>query len=120
MPQLAAPSTSSFDAVGGASPEANNEAVAALAGLHPSTDLLLAEWRNSPYRPCHYVAIDRANQCVVLAIRWEWKLSWEGWESGGLLGEGWFVPCCRGSLQVVGLVSDLAAAPLLLPACPHH
>lgn len=76
-----------FDAVGGVSAEANNEAVAALAGLDlGGGDLIMAEWRNSPYRPCHYVAIDRANGVVVLAV--------------------------RGSLQVGDLLSDLAAAPM--------
>lgn len=58
----------SFDAVGGVSAEANNESVAALAGIAVE-DILLAEWRNSPYRPCHYVAIDQANQCIVVSIR---------------------------------------------------
>jgi len=59
----------SFDAVGGVSVEANNESVAALAGISPE-DIVMAEWRNSPYRPCHYVAIDQANQCIVISIRW--------------------------------------------------
>lgn len=58
----------SFDAVGGVSVEANNEAVGALAGIDLD-DILMAQWRNSTYRPCHYVAIDRANQCVVVSIR---------------------------------------------------
>lgn len=48
--------------------EANNEAVGALAGIDPA-DILLSQWRNYTYRPCHYVAIDRANQCVVVAVR---------------------------------------------------
>ncbi|PSC76092.1 Sn1-specific diacylglycerol lipase beta [Micractinium conductrix] len=74
-----------FDAVGGVSVEANNESVAALAGIPPE-DILMAEWRNSPYRPCHYVALDRANQCIVISV--------------------------RGSLQVGDLLSDLAAAPM--------
>lgn len=62
------PPLCSFDAIGGVSVEANNEAVGALAGIDPS-DILLSQWKNSTYRPCHYVAIDRANQCVVLSIR---------------------------------------------------
>lgn len=39
----------SFDAVGGVSAEANNESVAALAGLDPA-DILMSEWRNSVWR----------------------------------------------------------------------
>lgn len=98
--------------------------------------------RNSPYRPCHYVALDRANQCVVLSIRC----------GAGLVGTAavrsapgcptvWLpitllstltvqahlvvlslllscmpsctVPsACRGSLQIGDLLSDLAAAPM--------
>ena len=57
-----------FDVAGGASAEANNQAVAALTGVEPH-DLLFAEWRSSVMRPCHYVAVDRANQCIVLSIR---------------------------------------------------
>lgn len=75
----------SFNAVAGASVEANNEAVAALAGVHPS-DILLAHWRNSPFRPCHYVALDRVNRCVVISI--------------------------RGTLEIGDLLSDLAAHPM--------
>lgn len=59
----------SFDAAGGASAEANNAAVARLAGLDP-TDVIMGEWSNSIMRPCHYVAADKANRCLVLAVRW--------------------------------------------------
>jgi hypothetical protein len=71
--------------VGGASAEANDAAVAALAGVAPA-DLLAAHWRNSPYRPCHYVAIDRAAGCVVVSV--------------------------RGSLEVGDLLMDLSASPM--------
>ena len=57
-----------FNAVGGASGEANNQAVATLAGIPPE-DIKLAEWHNSVMRPCHYIAVDRANHCIVLSIR---------------------------------------------------
>lgn len=57
-----------FNAAGGASGEANNEAVAALAGVRPG-HLLLAEWANSVGRPCHYLAVDLAARTLVLAIR---------------------------------------------------
>ncbi len=58
----------SFDAAGGASAEANNLAVAQLAGLDP-TDVIMGEWSNSVMRPCHYIAADKANHCIILAIR---------------------------------------------------
>ncbi|KAG7675249.1 hypothetical protein Ndes2437A_g00453 [Nannochloris sp. 'desiccata'] len=74
-----------FNAVAGASVEANNEAVAALAGIAPE-DILLSHWRNYPFRPCHYVAIDRVNKCVVISI--------------------------RGTLEIGDLLSDLAAHPM--------
>lgn len=57
-----------FDAAGGASAEANNLAVAQLAGLDPS-DVIMGEWSSSVLRPCHYVAADRANHCIVLSVR---------------------------------------------------
>lgn len=109
-----------FCAAGGASGEANNEAVFKLAGIRPGLPcrlkpfsenrnlslawlkslhdsplppfipsgrkllqrevaqsnllllaghLLMAEWNNSVGRPCHYVAADLANHCIVVAIR---------------------------------------------------
>ncbi|BDA50637.1 probable Sn1-specific diacylglycerol lipase alpha at N-terminal half [Coccomyxa sp. Obi] len=74
-----------FCAAGGASGEANNEAVAKLAGVRPG-HLLMAEWNNSVGRPCHYVAADLANQCIVVAI--------------------------RGSLEIGDMLSDVTAAPM--------
>ena len=59
----------SFDAAGGASGDANNEAVAALAGVR-ADDIIMAEWHTSIARPCHYVAVDHANHSIVLSIRW--------------------------------------------------
>ena len=58
----------SFDAAGGASAESNSEAVSALSGVPPA-DILLAEWLNGVGRPCHYVAVDRANMTIVLSVR---------------------------------------------------
>lgn len=34
----------------------------------------MAEWHNSIGRPCHYVAVDRANHSIVLSIRWAGKI----------------------------------------------
>jgi len=67
-----------FNAAGGASGEANNEAVAALAGVRPG-HLLLAEWANSVGRPCHYLAADLAARTLVLAIRCAARRTPEGW-----------------------------------------
>ena len=74
-----------FNAASGASVAANNEAVAALAGIAPD-DILYSQWKNDVYRPTHYVAIDRAHQCVVVSI--------------------------RGSLEPGDLLSNLSAHPL--------
>lgn len=65
--------------------EANNEAVAGLTGID-ADDILLSQWVNSTFRPCHYVAVDRSAGCLVLSI--------------------------RGSLELGDLLSDLTAHPL--------
>ncbi|GMH33064.1 hypothetical protein BSKO_00898 [Bryopsis sp. KO-2023] len=57
-----------FDPVTGASGEANRKAVCALADIEEE-DVLMAEWGNSQYRPCHYVAIDRKRRRVMVVIR---------------------------------------------------
>ena len=57
-----------FNAAGGASGEANN-AAAALLGDFEARDLLMAEWHSSVSRPCHYLALDRRRQRLVLSIR---------------------------------------------------
>mmetsp|Transcript_1514 Transcript_1514/g.4497 ORF Transcript_1514/g.4497 Transcript_1514/m.4497 type:complete len:838 (-) Transcript_1514:371-2884(-) len=75
----------SFDAAGGASGAANNQALHLLAGVRPE-DVIMADWHSSLSRPCHYVAVDRANQAVVLSI--------------------------RGSLEAGDIFSDLSASPL--------
>ena len=35
----------------------------------------------SPHRPCHYIAVDRANQCLVLSVR----CARGGWVGGSVL-----------------------------------
>ncbi len=62
----------SFDAAGGASVEANNEAVCVLSGVG-GADILMAEWTNGVGRPCHYVAVDRASRQIVLSVRYTSK-----------------------------------------------
>jgi hypothetical protein len=59
----------SFDAAGGASVEANNDAVAMMTGVGPQ-DILYAQWRSSTYHPCFYLAMDRSSNCLVLSIRY--------------------------------------------------
>ena len=59
----------SFDAAGGASVEANNEAVCVLSGIG-GADILMAEWTNGVGRPCHYIAVDRASRQIVLSVRY--------------------------------------------------
>ena len=46
----------------------------------------MAEWRNSEFRPCHYVAVDRVRRRLVLAI--------------------------RGSLELGDVATDLTASPM--------
>ena len=57
-----------FNPVSGASAEANNEAIESITGI-PTLDLLKCEWRNSSFRPCHFLAVDRARRRLVLSIR---------------------------------------------------
>lgn len=57
-----------FTGAAGASGEANNRAIETLAGIQPG-DVIMSEWNNSVLRPCHYVAADRSNHCIVLCIR---------------------------------------------------
>ncbi|KAK9788836.1 hypothetical protein WJX73_008421 [Symbiochloris irregularis] len=75
----------SFNAAGGASGQANNEAVAALTGV-PIGSLLMAEWHNSIGRPCHYLALLSSPKCLLLSI--------------------------RGSLELGDVLSDLKAEPM--------
>jgi hypothetical protein len=44
--------------------QANTQALMSLAGFDAS-DVLLTAWDNDTFRPCHYVAVDRARQCLV-------------------------------------------------------
>ncbi|WIA34143.1 hypothetical protein OEZ86_012507 [Tetradesmus obliquus] len=74
-----------FDPITGVSLQANTQALMSLAGFDAS-DVLLTAWDNDTFRPCHYVAVDRARQCLVLGV--------------------------RGSLEVGDLETDITAAPL--------
>lgn len=44
------------------------------AGI-PTTDIVMAEWRSSVFRPCHYLAVDRARRRLVLAVRGSLELA---------------------------------------------
>lgn len=63
-----------FNPVTGASVEANNEAIYLFTGI-PVEDIVMAEWRSSVFRPCHYVAVDRARRRLVLVVRGSLELS---------------------------------------------
>ena len=65
--------------------QANTHALASLAQLPPQ-DVVLAEWSNHTFRPCHFLAVDRRHQCLVLGV--------------------------RGSLELSDLTTDLTAAPV--------
>eukprot|EP00798_Chlamydomonas_sp_ICE-L_P006435 gene6435-3064_t len=61
-------SSAFFDPVTGASVDSNNEAIESLTGI-PKADILFAEWRNTAFRPCHFLAVDRVRRRLVLSIR---------------------------------------------------
>lgn len=99
-----------FDAVGGVSQEANNEAIAALTGVQLE-DIFVSNWKNSPFRPCHYVAADRANKCIVVSIRGSLELGdllsdvtahplevdlmgTDGWVHQGIMAAATYIHCC--------------------------
>jgi hypothetical protein len=48
-------------------------------------DLLLVEWSNTSYQPCHFVALDQQRAMVVLGIRGSLQL---GARCGGVWGGG--------------------------------
>jgi hypothetical protein len=75
MLQLLIPATAAAAAAAaaGVSLQANTQALMSLAGFDAS-DVLLTAWDNDTFRPCHYVAVDRARQCLV------------GAEGSGVLG----------------------------------
>lgn len=60
----------SFDPVTGVSEDANRKALCELAQISEE-DLLVTEWSNSQYRPCHYIALDRNNKRVMLVVRYD-------------------------------------------------
>lgn len=74
-----------FDPIKGVSKSANNRALCELGGFDPE-DVLLTEWTNTSFKPCHYVAVDRVRNCVVLTI--------------------------RGSLELGDICTDLTATPM--------
>lgn len=46
-----------------------------LAGVSSPEDVLLTCWHNDTFRPCHYVAIDRARRNIILAVRGSLEVS---------------------------------------------
>ena len=59
---------SSFDPVAGASIEANLEAVRQITGFEKE-DIIMSDWSNREFQPCHFLAKDAQHQSIVLAIR---------------------------------------------------
>lgn len=97
-----------FDVVGGASQQANEEAIRKLTGVE---EILQSNFRNGPFRPCYYVAIDKSNACIVVAVRGSLQvgdllsdvnaasvkktMSGEtGWVHEGMLASASFIHCC--------------------------
>lgn len=99
-----------FDVVGGVSQEANNEAISELTGI-PVGDILQSNWRNSPFRPCYYVAVDSSSRCIVVSIRGSLEigdllsdvtansikvtmLGVSGWVHEGIMTSASYIHCC--------------------------
>ncbi|GFR52636.1 hypothetical protein Agub_g15227, partial [Astrephomene gubernaculifera] len=78
-------SSAHFNPITGASAEANLEAIHLFTGI-PVEDVVMAEWRSSVFRPCHYLAVDRRRRRLVLAV--------------------------RGSLELADIATDLTARPV--------
>lgn len=108
-----------FDAVGGVSQEANNEAISELTGI-PVEHIVQSNWRNSPFRPCYYVAVDAAHHCVVISIRGSLELGdllsdvtanslhvnflgVDGWVHEGMMASATYIHCCtKAALRELG------------------
>lgn len=57
-----------FNIVDGASASANIDTLCQTANIDKD-DVLFSHWRNSVYRPCFYLAVNRQLSCLVLSIR---------------------------------------------------
>lgn len=71
----------------GASIEANIEAVSEISKI-PKEDIILSQWSNSHYRPCHFLALDHQHKNIII--------------------------CIRGSLEAGDIVTDISGEPLLV------
>jgi len=109
-----------FDAVGGVSQEANNEAISELTGISLE-HIVQSNWRNSPFRPCYYVAVDTANHCIVISIRGSLELGdllsdvtanslhvtllgVDGWVHEGMMASATYIHCCtKAALHELGI-----------------
>lgn len=115
-----------FDPVGGVSQEANNEAISELTGIAVE-NILQSNWRNSPFRPCYYVAADLANQSIVISIRGSLELGdllsdvtansvqvsllgAQGWVHEGMMASATYIHCCTKAV--------LESAAVLYPGWP--
>lgn len=97
-----------FDVVGGVSQQANEEAIRKLTGVD---EVLQSNFRNGPFRPCYYVAIDDSNGYIVVAVRGSLQvgdllsdvnassvertmLGGTGWVHEGMLASASYIHCC--------------------------
>lgn len=118
-----------FDAVGGVSHEANNEAISELTGI-PLDDIKQSNWRNSPFRPCYYVAVDNSSRRIVISIRGSLEigdllsdvtansikvtlLGVSGWVHEGIMTSASYIHCCTKEL-LRGLADAYPEWPILV------
>ena len=97
-----------FDVVGGVSEQANEEAIRKLTGVD---EVLKSNFRNGPFKPCYYVAIDDSNGYIVVAVRGSLQvgdllsdvnassvkktmLGGTGWVHEGMLSSASYIHCC--------------------------
>eukprot|EP00210_Caulerpa_lentillifera_P007102 g6795.t1 len=74
-----------FNPVTGASVDANIKAVCDYTG-YCKEDIVMSDWTNREYKPCHFIAKDHQQKRIVLAI--------------------------RGSMEMGDLVTDISGAPI--------
>lgn len=97
-----------FDVVGGVSQQANEEAICKLTGVD---EVLQSNFRNGPFRPCYYVAVDNSNGYIVISVRGSLQvgdllsdvnassvqktmLGGMGWVHEGMLASASYIHCC--------------------------
>lgn len=59
----------SFNPAAGASVDANLRAVSQYTG-YSKEDIVMSDWTNREYQPCHFIAKDHEQKRIILAIRY--------------------------------------------------